>query len=63
MGAQAPQTTDADPRYAYLDADERARMVTILRETQRELREAFEQMASATHVELLRRWTRRLCLG
>lgn len=39
--AGALQLTDADPRYAYLGANERARIETILRETQPEVQEAL----------------------
>jgi hypothetical protein len=45
--AHALQPTDADPRYAYLGTKERERIVTILRETHLELREAFGQMAAS----------------
>jgi hypothetical protein len=41
--ARALKPADADPRYAYLGTAERARIVTILRETHPELREVLGQ--------------------
>jgi hypothetical protein len=45
--ARALKPAEADPRYAYLGTKERARIVTILRETHPELRDVLGQMASA----------------
>jgi hypothetical protein len=47
--ARALQSTDADPRYAYLETDERVRIVNILRETHPELRETLGKMDSAAN--------------